>query len=90
MHETDVDFEYNGHTLTSLFAQRRNLLNPSFYRLLRDILRFNKQATADLESKRLPADMTLGEYLDRHGYGDAFQRRYLLPMGGRHLVSEHW
>lgn len=81
VHETAVDFEYNGHTLASLFAQRRNLLNPSFYRLLRDILRFNKQATADLESKRLPADMTLGEYLDSHGYGSAFQRRYLLPMG---------
>ena len=81
VHETDVDFEYNGHTLASLFAQRRNLLNPSFYRLLRDILRFNKQATADLESKRLPADMTLGAYLDQHGYGEAFQRRYLLPMG---------
>ncbi len=81
VHETDVDFEYNGHTLASLFAQRRNLLNPSFYRLLSDILRFNKQATADLESKRLPADMTLGENLDQHGYGEAFQRRYLLPMG---------
>ncbi|MGO3769420.1 MAG: FAD-dependent oxidoreductase, partial [Vreelandella alkaliphila] len=54
VHETDVDFEYNGHTLGSLFAQRRNLLSPAFYRLLRDILRFNKQATADLEAKRLP------------------------------------
>ncbi|WP_301584897.1 NAD(P)/FAD-dependent oxidoreductase [Halomonas alkaliantarctica] len=81
VHETDVDFEYNGHTLGSLFAQRRNLLSPAFYRLLRDILRFNKQATADLESQRLANDMTLGEYLDQNGYGDAFQRRYLLPMG---------
>ncbi|MFC7368492.1 NAD(P)/FAD-dependent oxidoreductase [Vreelandella zhaodongensis] len=81
VHETEVDFEYNGHTLGSLFAQRRNLLSPAFYRLLRDILRFNKQATADLESKRLPSNMTLGEYLDQNGYGDAFQRRYLLPMG---------
>lgn len=81
VHETDVDFEYNGHTLGSLFAQRRNLLRPAFYRLLRDILRFNKQATADLESQRLPSEMTLGEYLDKNGYGYAFQRRYLLPMG---------
>ncbi|WFE70520.1 FAD-dependent oxidoreductase [Halomonas sp. M1] len=81
VHETDVDFEYNGHTLGSLFAQRRNLLRPAFYRLLRDILRFNKQATADLESQRLSSEMTLGEYLDKNGYGYAFQRRYLLPMG---------
>lgn len=81
VHETNVDFEYNGHTLGSLFAQRRNLLSPTFYRLLRDILRFNKQASADLDSQRLANDMTLGEYLDQHGYGEAFQRRYLLPMG---------
>ncbi|MBR2513310.1 MAG: FAD-dependent oxidoreductase [Halomonas sp.] len=81
VHETDVDFEYNGHTLGSLFAQRSNLLRPAFYRLLRDILRFNKQATADLESQRLPSEMTLGEYLDQNGYGQTFQRRYLLPMG---------
>ncbi|MGM0857948.1 MAG: NAD(P)/FAD-dependent oxidoreductase [Pseudomonadota bacterium] len=81
VHETSVDFEYNGHTLTSLFAQRRNLLNPAFYRLLADIMRFNKQATRDLENDRLPPGMTLGDYLDQNGYGQAFQRRYLLPMG---------
>lgn len=81
VHETDQDFEYNGHTLTSLFAQRRNLLRPSFYRLLGDIMRFNREATKDLDSERLPDGMTLGEYLDHKGYGEAFQRRYLLPMG---------
>lgn len=81
VHETEVDFEYNGHTLGSLFAQRRNLLRPSFYRLLRDIIRFNREATRDLDSERLPEAMTLGEYLDQKGYDDAFQRRYLLPMG---------
>ncbi|MDQ7730884.1 FAD-dependent oxidoreductase [Halomonas sp. SpR8] len=81
VHETARDFEYNGHTLGSLFAQRRNLINPSFYRLLRDILRFNKQATKALESEQLPAHMTLGEYLDQHHYNRDFQQRYLLPMG---------
>jgi predicted NAD/FAD-binding protein len=81
VHETEVDFEYNGHTLGSLFAQRRNLLRPAFYRLLGNIMRFNREATKDLDSDRLPAGMTLGEYLDRNGYSDAFQRRYLLPMG---------
>ncbi|MGS2744944.1 NAD(P)/FAD-dependent oxidoreductase [Halomonas sp. LS-001] len=81
VHETEIDFEYNGHTLGSLFAQRRNLLRPAFYRLLRNIMRFNREATRDLDSERLPEAMTLGEYLDQQGYDDAFQRRYLLPMG---------
>lgn len=81
VHETARDFEYNGHTLGSLFAQRRNLFSPSFYRLLGDILRFNKQATKALENKELPEHMTLGEYLDRNHYNRDFQQRYLLPMG---------
>ncbi|BBI58947.1 amine oxidase [Vreelandella sulfidaeris] len=81
VHETARDFEYNGHTLGSLFAQRRNLFNPSFYRLLSDILRFNKQTTKALESQQLPDYMTLGEYLDRNHYNRDFQQRYLLPMG---------
>ncbi|GEN27915.1 amine oxidase [Halovibrio variabilis] len=81
VHETGRDFEYNGHTLGSLFAQRRNLFNPAFYRLLGDILRFNKQATQALDSEQLPNDMTLGEYLDQNHYNRDFQQRYLLPMG---------
>jgi predicted NAD/FAD-binding protein len=81
VHETGRDFEYNGHTLASLFAQRRNLLRPSFHSLLRDILRFNRQATHALIGGRLDATLTLGEYLDANGYGAAFQRQYLLPMG---------
>lgn len=81
VHETTRDFEYNGHTLASLFAQRRNLLSPAFYRLLRDIMRFNREATQDLDGDQLPHHMTLGAYLDRGGYSEAFQRRYLLPMG---------
>lgn len=81
VHETARDFEYNGHTLASLFAQRRNLLRPSFYRLLRDILRFNREATRALESGDLDPAMTLGAWLEANGYGEAFQRRYLLPMG---------
>lgn len=81
VHETARDFEYNGHTLGSLFAQRRNLFNPSFYRLLKDILRFNKQATNALENNALPEEMTLGDYLDQNHYNHAFQQYYLLPMG---------
>ena len=42
--------EYNGTSLDTLFAQRRNLLRPSFWRMLRDILRFNRTAPALLDS----------------------------------------
>ncbi|QOR40201.1 FAD-dependent oxidoreductase [Billgrantia diversa] len=81
LHETARDFEYNGHTLGSLFAQRRNLWNLRFHRLLADILRFNRRATYDLAHERLPTQLTLGDYLETHGFGVDFQRRYLLPMG---------
>jgi len=82
VHETGRDFEYNGHTLASLFAQRRNLLRPRFYRLLNDIVRFNRRATRDHRSDALPASLSLGDYLAGGGYGEDFHRRYLLPMGG--------
>jgi uncharacterized protein len=56
--------EYNGTTLNSLFAQRRNLLRPSFHRMLRDILRFNREAKELLGSDAEPA---LGDYLAERG-----------------------
>lgn len=90
VHAVNEDFEYNGHTLNTLFAQRRNLLRPRFYAMLRDILRFNRQAVRDLERDALPSTLTLGEYLTRGGYGLDFQRRYLLPMGAAiWSASEH-
>jgi predicted NAD/FAD-binding protein len=76
----DEDFEYNGHTLNTLFAQRSNILRPSFHGMILDILRFNKEARRLLDA---PDDgTTLGEYLDRGRYGRAFVERYILPMAG--------
>lgn len=73
--------EYSGTNIDSLFAQRRNLLSPRFLRMVRDILRFNKESIIDLESGRLsPAD-TLGDYLERNRYSDGFKREYLVAMG---------
>ncbi len=72
--------EYAGNNLNTLFAQRRNLLSPRFLGMVSQILRFNKESVADLESGALPADETLGSYLDRKGYGEAFAREYLLAM----------
>jgi predicted NAD/FAD-binding protein len=73
--------EYGGNNLNTLFAQRRNLLRPSFHRMLQDILRFNREAVRDLDSGNLAADTTLGEYLAVNRYRDAFIHHYLLPMG---------
>ncbi|MFO0948524.1 MAG: FAD-dependent oxidoreductase [Planctomycetota bacterium] len=70
--------EYNGHSLNTLFAQRRNLLRPAFHRMLYDILRFNKDAKELLRSK---TNETVGEFITRLGYGPEFSRHYLLPMG---------
>ncbi len=71
--------EYNGASLNTLFAQRRNLLRPSFYRMLRDILRFNREALALLNE---PGNtITLGDYLKKNGYSREFVDHYIVPMG---------
>ncbi len=73
--------EYGGNNLSTLFAQRRNLLRPSFHKMLQDILRFNRESVRDLDSGRLSATTTLGDYLRDNDYGENFIQQYLLPMG---------
>ncbi len=71
--------EYQGSSLNGLFAQRRNLLRPSFYRMLIDVLRFNRRS---LELLRGDDDeLPLGQYLDRNRYSRQFIEHYLVPMG---------
>ena len=70
--------EYNATTLDTLFCQRRNLLSPRFLGMVRDLLRFYREAPVLLE--RTDAGPTLGEYLDEHRYGAAFRDEHLLPM----------
>lgn len=79
--DPDTGVEYNGHDLNSLFAQRSNLLSPRFWGMIRDILRFNKEALSDLEQGRIAADTTLGQYLSQNGYGQRFIEHYIVPMG---------
>ena len=71
--------EYNGSSLNGLFAQRSNLFRPSFYRMLKDVLRFNREAPLLIESPDFT--MTLGEYLDENNYSTNFTENYILPMG---------
>ena len=69
--------EYNGTSIDTLFAQRRNLLRPSFYRMLAEILRFNREAPVHAIHR---GTQTLGEYLEANGYSQAFRDHYLVPM----------
>lgn len=70
--------EYNATDLDGLFCQRRNLASPRFWRMLHDLFRFYREAPALLEQ---PGEgPTLGDYLDRNGYGAMFRDDHLVPM----------
>jgi predicted NAD/FAD-binding protein len=71
--------EYSGSSLNCLFAQRRNLLRPRFYAMIRDILRFNRESR-ELLVRRDDA-LSLGRYLQDNRYGKLFINNYIVPMG---------
>jgi uncharacterized protein len=70
--------EYGGGAYGQLFAQRRNALRPSFWFMLRDILRFYREAPALVSET---GEEALGDWLGRRGYGRAFIDDHILPMG---------
>ncbi|AWL12657.1 hypothetical protein HMF8227_02204 [Saliniradius amylolyticus] len=74
------NLEYNGHTLNTLFAQRRNLLRPGFYRFIGEILRFNRLCKEELERQSFTEHDTLGQLLERQEFSDYFAGNYILPM----------
>ena len=75
-----ANIEYNGNTINSLFAQRRNILRPRFWRIVRDILKFNKACKAFVAEKRDTASMTLQDVINELKLSDDFARYYILPM----------
>ena len=86
--DTDMSFsasidggriEYAGSSLDTLFAQRRNLVNPLYWGMLGDILRFNRTAKQSLATGDADG-LSLGEYLDRGRFGRRLREHYLLPM----------
>lgn len=79
MHNPQSGMEYSGHTLTSLFAQRRNLVNPAYWGMLKEIVRFNRLAKQALNETDVNA--TLQTFLDQHHFSVFFARHYILPMG---------
>ncbi|MFM1897387.1 MAG: hypothetical protein RLZZ385_2461 [Pseudomonadota bacterium] len=78
-----LDLEYNGHNLDTLFAQRRNLLRPRFYRFVGDILKFNAAAREWAASPQLltgSESITLDRFVQQLQLGGWFRDNYLLPM----------
>jgi predicted NAD/FAD-binding protein len=76
--KNNAAFEYAGGALKQLFAQPANIFKPRFWRMVRDILRFNKTAPALLETN---SNTSLGEYLTANRYSTGFTEDYILPMG---------
>ncbi len=77
--------EYAGTSLTGLFSQKKNWVNRKFWRMLGEIIQFNKQCTALYETGQIDEQLTLGDYLTQKGYSDFFRNLYILPM-----VSAIW
>ena len=73
--------EYNGHNLDTLFAQRRNIFRPNFWRLIREIVRFNKVCKQAFADNDFSENLTLGDFLKQQGFSDFFAEHYILPMG---------
>ena len=87
-HDSDMSFalslddgklEWGGDNLSTLFAQKRNLLRPSFLLMLREILRFNRICLQDRAEGHLAA-RSIGDYLNWRGFSPGFMNNYLVPM----------
>ena len=74
----DGAMEYGLHHLGALFAQKRNIVNPNFLRMVRDIMKFNSKAT----KLATESDITLGEFMSQMGLSQWFKDYYLTPISG--------
>ena len=73
------NLEYSGSGLAGMFVQKRNLLRPGFYRMIRDILRFNREALDQTDDSE--DEPTVGDFIVQNRYSSQFSKHYLLPMG---------
>jgi predicted NAD/FAD-binding protein len=80
VHNALTQLEYNGNTLSSLFAQKRNLFSPRFWLFIREILRFNKMCKQAYSDDHY-AYQTLGDLLEKERFSEFFSLHYILPMG---------
>jgi len=84
MRDERSGIEYGGSSIDSLYAQRGNFFRWSFQRMVREILRFNREAPELLQADEASplAEIPLGDYLTSRGYHREFIEHYLVPMGG--------
>ncbi|MCD9479289.1 NAD(P)/FAD-dependent oxidoreductase [Photobacterium phosphoreum] len=80
VHNDNNGLEYNGHGLSSLFAQKKNLFKPQFFRFLYEITKFNRLAK-QTAYENIEQQQTLGDFLQQHDLSDYFTENYILPMG---------
>ncbi len=80
--DLDSGFEYSGENLSGLFAQKKNILNFGFLKMLKDIVKFNKKSIEFIESGENFGKKTLEEFLNELNLGEYFKNYYLLPMAG--------
>ena len=80
VHCQRTGLEYNGTDLNRIFSQRRNLFNPGFWKMLRDILRFNRDGPAALDGD-IDDLQTVEEFVLKYDYGRHFIEYYLVPLG---------
>lgn len=81
VHHRQTQFEYNGHGINALFAQRRNILRPNFWRLIFEIIKFNRLCKALFKQGDIKAPFSLGDFLKKHHFSNFFSQHYILPMG---------
>ncbi|MBF0289480.1 MAG: FAD-dependent oxidoreductase [SAR324 cluster bacterium] len=79
LQDESTGLEYSSDSLNALFTQRKNFFRLSFYRMLKDILKFNREAPR-LLSQNQPL-LTLGEFLEQNHYSREFREHYVIPMG---------
>jgi predicted NAD/FAD-binding protein len=79
VYNPSLKLEYNGHNLNTLFSQRLNFFRPSFHRLVKDILRFNKESKAAIAAGEIDA-ISLDQFITDKKLSAQFRENYLLPM----------
>jgi predicted NAD/FAD-binding protein len=73
-----MGLEYCGSSINALFSDRRNLIKPAFYKMVKDISRFNKNAKAHVQNQS--ADVSVADFIAQHNYRDWFTNAYFIPM----------
>jgi len=80
VHCEKTGLEYNGTDLNRIFSQRKNIFNPGFFKMLKDIMRFHEHAPSILENG-LTDTTTVAEFATIHEYSKNFIEYYLMPLG---------